>query len=556
MATFSQDLYDIDTNTINYIDVLDSTYLDPDQEYASLDNESSCSFTDHSLEIPGTPNTDSSGNEKSHSDTFSNKVAYKLALNYFRRLSNNDEIYNDIDWLSSDLDKSTDTESSLDGKLKRCSNETSRPIRQMMGIWELDYETVEKMLKTDSENILKLLGVCSNHFNFDQDGLHPRGSKALVSIQKSWIHKWRCLFCHKDKFFFSRGGKCTYHSWNVLNKNVQIPCQDIKVCPVFSWSHFFQRKSRGANPFSCKDLHLDDSSKALEFFGNWILNIATSSDKVLKDILVDELFEAFNNFFLKKKLIKNESRSISTSPSNIQVPKFNPPSYMAIKIAMRLKKIQLSSLFEMGSHLKIVKEQSKQLGKALGCAIWKARSEIRENKEKLKNPQSLDLYHNGFSDFLKNFIDEATHNNRFHGFEVGITSFVKNQLLEFEKIFNTLQETKKENFDFTDILKEIKKKNEDELFQGTTQNTVSGFQKIFECYEIGKNRLATLYKQDIEKSEECNTSGRRMQNIVVNRSEKKTKHAEKKHLRKKQKYDNIQSNNMQNCTYEQECYLQ
>ncbi|CAG8847342.1 31582_t:CDS:1, partial [Racocetra persica] len=39
IATSSQDLYDINTNTINYINVLDSTYLDPDQEYELLDNK-------------------------------------------------------------------------------------------------------------------------------------------------------------------------------------------------------------------------------------------------------------------------------------------------------------------------------------------------------------------------------------------------------------------------------------------------------------------------------------------------------------------------------------
>ncbi|CAG8759933.1 30432_t:CDS:2, partial [Racocetra persica] len=179
--------------------------------------DSGCSFTDHSCEIPGTPHTDSSENDHLYSDTFSNKVAYELALDYFRTLPNNDEIYSDIDWLSSDLDKSTDTESSCSFSLLVKEN-------------ELDYEIKDDKRSNNSNNNIK-----------------------------------QCVITEiKDE-----GG------------------------------HFFQRQGRGAEPFNCKNLHVDDSSKTLELLGNWILNIATSSDKLSKDILAEELFEAYNQFYFK-----------------------------------------------------------------------------------------------------------------------------------------------------------------------------------------------------------------------------------------------------------------
>ncbi|CAG8460297.1 16488_t:CDS:2, partial [Racocetra fulgida] len=236
MATSSQDLYDIDTDTINYINVLDSTYLDPDQEYKLLDNESGCSFTDHSCEIPGTPHTDSSENDYLYSDTFSNKEIYELALNYFRTLSNNDEIYRDIDWLSSDLDKSTDTESSCSFSLLTKENET-------------DYEI-------------------------------------------------------KD-----------YKRSNNSNSN-------IKQCVISE----------------------------------------------IKDV----------------------------NQPNAQALKFNPPSYMATKIAMQLKKIQLSSLFETENYIKIIREQPKKLGEALGLEIRTRKSHelIEMRHQDLVKGKSISLESN------------------------------------------------------------------------------------------------------------------------------------------------------------------
>ncbi|CAG8856327.1 26044_t:CDS:1, partial [Gigaspora margarita] len=52
------------------------------------------------------------------------------------------------------------------------------------------------------------------------------------------------------------------------------------------------------------------------------------------------------------------------------------------------------------------------------------------------------------------------------------------------------------------------------LFQNTSQNNNEGFYRLFACYNIGKERLYDIYKQDIEKTVERNTTGRRARNIV------------------------------------------
>ncbi|CAG8803424.1 29983_t:CDS:2, partial [Gigaspora margarita] len=60
-----------------------------------------------------------------------------------------------------------------------------------------------------------------------------------------------------------------------------------------------------------------------------------------------------------------------------------------------------------------------------------------------------------------------------------------------------------------------------ELFQNTSQNNEEEFNKLFTCYEIGKNRIYKIYRQDIEKSEMKTTIGRRAYNALL-RNKKKT----------------------------------
>ncbi|CAG8684294.1 4823_t:CDS:1, partial [Ambispora gerdemannii] len=55
-----------------------------------------------------------------------------------------------------------------------------------------------------------------------------------------------------------------------------------------------------------------------------------------------------------------------------------------------------------------------------------------------------------------------------------------------------------------DLLEEIfgsSDPTQHDLLNNTTQNTDEGFKNLFSCYEIGKSRLFSIYRQDVNKSE-------------------------------------------------------
>ena len=59
---------------------------------------------------------------------------------------------------------------------------------------------------------------------YDQNKLHVSNLKKTKDYTESIIHRRRCLFCNKNKFFFSRGKNCVQHSYTVMGKNIQVPC--------------------------------------------------------------------------------------------------------------------------------------------------------------------------------------------------------------------------------------------------------------------------------------------------------------------------------------------
>ncbi|CAG8750236.1 19200_t:CDS:2, partial [Racocetra persica] len=144
--------------------------------------------------------------------------------------------------------KSTDTESSCsflllikenktDYEIKdnKQSNNSNNNIKQ----YELDYKTVKEMLKNNSKDILNLLEVCSNHFNFGQDRLYSHGSKAFLS--------WKIYLLLLEYFKLEYTDSMSEHKKD---------------------DYFFQRQGRGAESFNCKKLHVDNSSKTLELLEN------------------------------------------------------------------------------------------------------------------------------------------------------------------------------------------------------------------------------------------------------------------------------------------------
>lgn len=81
----------------------------------------------------------------------------------------------------------------IQGKIKHCNSTNKlRPLKQMIGTWEIDVDAVVDESK---------LGVCYTHFLFDQNQLHSPNVKQLCSIEKSIIHSHFCIFCNKKKAF-------------------------------------------------------------------------------------------------------------------------------------------------------------------------------------------------------------------------------------------------------------------------------------------------------------------------------------------------------------------
>ncbi|CAG8534244.1 17592_t:CDS:1, partial [Cetraspora pellucida] len=132
----------------------------------------------------------------------------------------------DINWLAQDLDVTSNSESSwdtticheneltlefnsggvkqlnetciivddLNGTLQRCPHPAEKPLKQLGGIWELDFDMVDEIVMKSKGDGLNTLGVCKSHFNYDNKQLHEC-QKTEVSIDKAVIHRKRCLFC-------------------------------------------------------------------------------------------------------------------------------------------------------------------------------------------------------------------------------------------------------------------------------------------------------------------------------------------------------------------------
>ena len=278
--------------------------------------------------------------------------------------------------------------------------------------------------QTNPKDMLHTLGVCMSHFSYDQNQLHEKNSKQLQSVNESYICRRRCLFCHKDKYFFSRRMNCVEHSISINNRNIQIPCIGFQVYPALNdkdekivkkssitnqtaryicsecfqiqGGHFFERKGSGAKVFSCHEKHNHDTVDALKLLGRWILDVAdldvTDSNNKMKNILLTEISTVIGTVFNKIK-----QNDISTDKV--------PPSLFSIKTALRLEKVNLKKLKDEYSFINLLNEQPKKIGEAIGICTWKSRHEVREKKNKLETPQSLEEYRSGFPVVLSNFFN-------------------------------------------------------------------------------------------------------------------------------------------------------
>ncbi|CAH1761373.1 15042_t:CDS:2 [Entrophospora sp. SA101] len=385
----------MNNNSNNKYMCMEVGYDDPDKEYETLDDDT---YTDN-FSIPTSSTTTSLINTDQNSycidfneESLSN--VKKFIENSEEFLDRKDD--NDIDWLSSDFDVQSDVGSLwastidefedsvhmlseekktiddndrcvivdlVNGKLQRCKNTIFRPLRQLLGIWELDFDEVNKAIKVNQPDATALLGTCSSHYSFDNKN-HLSHLKNSVPTHDAWIYKRRCLFCNYDKFYYSRGDGCTQHSKSVLERNVHVPCCGLKVCPVFvenifvgstnetypryictlcfesEGGHNYQQKGRGVKALhTCIEDHNEDNSKSLKLFGEWLQNISTSSDQIIKNLLLEELSVSLSKFFKRKQLLQTQPTSISDGKSLLLKHQFDK-----IQIIL-LREVEESKIF-------------------------------------------------------------------------------------------------------------------------------------------------------------------------------------------------------------------
>ncbi|CAG8523050.1 2830_t:CDS:2 [Scutellospora calospora] len=190
-----------------FLEGKNDTYNDPDYKYALLDDshsEVSCNST--------TTNTTKSSNLVENNENF---TFTKAMMNFIKAYTdsqptndNNLEEIN-INWLDSETDIISevgsivdfDNEKELDieindyeetsepckqcnvldikdGKIQRCLNPRFRPLKQLSGVWELDFQTVDPMFK---QNQIKMLETLSVDYEIEQEKVEPP-SEVLIKI--------------------------------------------------------------------------------------------------------------------------------------------------------------------------------------------------------------------------------------------------------------------------------------------------------------------------------------------------------------------------------------
>ncbi len=321
----------------------------------------------------------------------------------------------------------------INGKFQQCGQKEGRirQLRNLYGTWQVDRDAIKEV----NGNLPKL-GVCDLHFQFNNKYLHKSREKKLKDFETGIIQWRRCISCNKYITLFSREEGCIQHSWHLNEHNIQVPCigqyscEALKVCrPLFVKAfnniknpksiccscyeklggHIYRRPGRGKQGTTCitEQLHSNDTSKGLEFLGNWLIDFSqTENEKDKEQILIAlvNILTPFASFppFSNKKITFNES--IPNTNTNININSIStstlaqPPSLFIIKMLFIefFKKILHDK-----ENLKI--NDFKELGCIIGNKIWNSRSEIITKKSSLELPQTIQEYYNAFSDFLTSF---------------------------------------------------------------------------------------------------------------------------------------------------------
>jgi hypothetical protein len=205
------------------------------------------------------------------------------------------------------------------GEIRRCNGTSVRRVQELIGVWEIDMDAVNNVNKE-----LHLLGVCSRHFNYDQNTVHSKNLKSQHSSNRGQINCRICFFCNRKKIFSSRGASCIEHTWIVYNQTLQVPCRGMVSCSAIdnglhtektdnsrgvryvccqcyekNGGHLHTRPGSGKkiDP-GCTAKHSDDTGTALHHFAKLIETVAQSENNGAKEYLLQALFPCLENLNL------------------------------------------------------------------------------------------------------------------------------------------------------------------------------------------------------------------------------------------------------------------
>ncbi|PKY62763.1 hypothetical protein RhiirA4_489832, partial [Rhizophagus irregularis] len=159
--------------------------------------------------------------------------------------------------------------------------------------------------------------------------------------------------------------------------------------------HIYQRPGKGKKGSTCtnKQLHLEDTSKGLEFLGNWLNDISRTQDDEFKKKILVALVNTLIPFAPHSYYNKETINPIPISTSKIT----QPPSLFLIKMLF------IKFFKKINDNPKINIDNFQELGGIIGNKVWNSRSDVTANKSSLESPQTIQEYYNAFPNFITTF---------------------------------------------------------------------------------------------------------------------------------------------------------
>ncbi|CAH1769908.1 846_t:CDS:2, partial [Entrophospora sp. SA101] len=155
-------------------------------------------------------------------------------------------------------------------------------------------------------------------------------------------------------YFFARGNNCIQHTWNIVGRNIQVPCLGLKSCSAFMeihnvasntsneqrvrnictkcfescGGHLHIRGGSGnkSNSKLCVNngMHEDDATLVLDLFANWISKVANSGNDDKKREITTKSTDNNISKMIPNPLLIKTAMKLNSFDSSLQTEQRNP----------------------------------------------------------------------------------------------------------------------------------------------------------------------------------------------------------------------------------------